>query len=82
MENGAIRYSRQETANIPPSWVPCWCTKKLRIVTTAARTSTMSAMRRTMGRASDVRRVSQTVASWTTSTIEAARASSTETDTT
>jgi len=40
MENGAIRYSRQQTTDIPPTSY-CTCTKKLAAATRAARHSTM-----------------------------------------
>src|SRR6266702_3577576 len=61
IENGAIRYSRQQTVKIPPSSSPGLCANKLTTATTAARHSTMSAMRRARRRACEVRKVSQTV---------------------
>ena len=66
---------------MPPSWSPGLCTKKLATATTAARASTMFAMNRIPGRACDIRSVNQTVASWTVRTIEVAHSSVTETET-
>ena len=68
--------------NITPSWPPGLRANKLTTATTAARPSTLPAMSRVTRRACEVRRVSQTVASWTVSTIEAARVSVTDTGTT
>ena len=68
--------------NITPSWSPGLRASKLTTAATAARLSTLAAMSRVTRRACEVRRVSQTVASWTVSTIEAARVSVTDTDTT
>ena len=68
--------------NITPSWSPGLRANKLTTAATAARLSTLAAMSRVTRRACEVRRVSQTVASWTVSTIEAARVSVTDTGTT
>ncbi len=81
IENGAIRYSRQQTAKITPRSAPGSCANKLTTATTAARLSTMPATSRVTRRAREMRRVSQTVASCTVSTIESAHASVSETDT-
>ena len=68
--------------NITPSWSPGLRANKLTTAATAARLSTLAAMSRVTRRACEVRRVSQAVASWTVSTIEAARVSVTDTGTT
>jgi hypothetical protein len=81
-ENGAIRYSRQQTVKIPPRSPPGLCANRLATATRAARHSTTSATSRVTRLACEVRSVSQTVASWTVSTTEPAHAWVTETDTT